>query len=54
MEEVDHNNSLIHWVGGDQLALSYKLLMIMPMGKLADAATNNKRRQSDDVMNLAS
>lgn len=34
VEEVDHNSSLIHWVGGDQLALSNKLLMIMPMQNL--------------------
>lgn len=48
-----HNNSLIHRVGGDQLALSYKLLMIIPMQNLL-TRQRTTRAQSDDVMNLAS
>lgn len=52
MEDVDHNNSLIHWVGGDQLALSNKLLMITPMQNLLTG--QRERTQSDDVVSLAS
>lgn len=53
MGEVDHNNSLIHWVGGDQLALSNKLLMITQMENLL-TGQRIRGTQSDDVMSLAS
>lgn len=47
MEEVEHH-SLIHWVGGDQLVLSNKLLMIKP--NAADMAKSSERMKSDDVV----
>lgn len=49
---MDPNNSLIHRLRGDQLALSNKLLMIIPMQILADNAKQKKCVQSDDVMIL--